>query len=49
MDPIQKPGVYSQCCIFVFLPSVFPKLPVSMDFPFLIARSLFSTIYLRQT
>ena len=31
---------------FLFLPLVYPMLPVSLDCPFLIAPSVFSTVYL---
>jgi hypothetical protein len=36
------------CCVFVFgfLRFVYPMLPVSLDSPFLIAPSVFSSVYL---
>ena len=36
------------CCVYVlcFLRLVYPSLPVSLDFPFLIAPSVFSNVYL---
>jgi hypothetical protein len=34
------------CCVFVlFLRLVYPMLPVSLDYPFLIVPSVFSSIY----
>jgi len=37
------------CCAFVFLHLVYPMLPVSLDYPFPIAPSLFSNAYLCNT
>jgi hypothetical protein len=36
------------CCVYVlcFLRLVYPMLPVSLDFPFFIAPSVFSNVYL---
>jgi hypothetical protein len=36
------------CCVYVlcFLRLVYPMLPVSLDFPFLIVPSVFSNVYL---
>jgi len=36
------------CCVFVVHGLVYRMLPVSLDFPFLIAPSVFSNIYLHQ-
>jgi hypothetical protein len=35
------------CFCFVFLPLVYPMLPVSLDCPFLIALSVFSNVYMQ--
>ena len=37
------------CCVFVFLRLMYPMLPVSLDCPFLIAPSVFSSVYLINT
>ena len=37
------------CFCFVFLRLVCPMLPVSLDYPFLIATSVFSKVYLNKT
>jgi len=34
------------CFLFVFLRLVYPMLPVSLDCPFLITPSVFSSVYL---
>jgi hypothetical protein len=34
------------CCVFVFLHLVCPMLPVSLDFPSLVASSVFSNVYI---
>jgi len=34
------------CCVFVLLRLVYIMLPVSLDYPFLIAPSVISNIYL---
>ena len=36
---------YILCYVFVFLRLVYPMLPDSLDFPFLIAPSVFSNVY----
>jgi hypothetical protein len=35
------------CFCFVFLPLVYPMLPVSLDCPYLIALSVFSNVYMQ--
>ena len=35
------------CFCFVFLPLVYPMLPVSLDCPFLTALSVFSNVYIQ--
>ena len=37
------------CCVLFFFRPVFPMLPVSLDYPFCIAPSVFSNVYLLET